>query len=69
MDTGSEVNLMHQRVYNNLTNKPRLKPKKVNLATAGETPLQVLGCIDVTFRIGGTDVTQEFQGKQGQNLL
>ena len=60
VDTGAEVSLMHHRVYNGLKDKPKLKPKKVYLQTAGSTPLTVLGCVDVTFRIGGTEVSQEF---------
>ena len=51
---------MHRRVYDNLKNKPKLLKKSVNLQSANGTQLQVDGCVNVHFRIGGTEVSQDF---------
>ena len=60
VDTGAECSLMHRRVYDNLKNKPKLLKKSVNLQSANGTQLQVDGCVNVHFRIGGTEVSQDF---------
>ena len=51
---------MHRRVYDNLKNKPKLLKKNINLQSANGTRLQVDGCVNVNFRIGGTEVSQDF---------
>ena len=51
---------MHGRVYDNLKNKPKLLKKSVNLQSANGSQLQVDGCVNVHFRIGGTEVSQDF---------
>ena len=51
---------MHHRVYDNLKNRPKLLKNSVNLQSANGTRLQVDGCVNVHFRIGGTQVSQDF---------
>ena len=51
---------MHRRVYDSLKNKPKLHKKKIDLQSANGTSLNVDGCVNVQFRIGGTEVSQEF---------
>ena len=51
---------MHRRVYDSLKNKPKLLKKNINLQSANGTRLQVDGCVNVNFRIGGTEVSQDF---------
>lgn len=51
---------MHRRVYDNLKNKPKLLKKNINLQSANGTQLRVDGCVNVQFRIGGTDLSQDF---------
>ena len=60
VDTGAECSLMHRRVYDNLKNKPKLLKKTVDLQSANGTSLKVDGCVNVQFRIGGTEVSQDF---------
>ena len=60
VDTGAECSLMHRRVYDNLKNKPKLLKKNINLQSANGTQLKVDGCVNVQFRIGGTDLSQDF---------
>ena len=51
---------MHRRVYDNLKNKPKLLKKTADLQSANGTSLKVDGCVNVQFRIGGTEVSQDF---------
>lgn len=51
---------MHRRVYDNLKNKPKLLKKNINLQSAYSSQLKVDGCISIQFRIGGTEVSQDF---------
>ena len=51
---------MHRSVYDNLKNGLKLLKKSVNLQSANGTRLQVDGCVNVHFRIGGTEVSQDF---------
>ena len=51
---------MHRRVYDNLKNRLKILKKSVNLQSANVTRLQVDGCVNVHFRIGGTEVSQDF---------
>ena len=60
VDTGAECSLMHRRVYDNLKNKPKLLKKNINLQSANGTQLNLDGCVNVQFRIGGTDLSQDF---------
>ena len=60
VDSGAEVSLMHERVFKSLKNRPKLMRKSINLQTAGHTPLNVLGCVNVDITIGGTVMCQEF---------
>ena len=48
---------MHRRVYDNLKNRPKILKKSVNLHSANGTRLQVDGCVNAHFRIGGTEVS------------
>ena len=60
VDTGEECSLMHCRVYDSLKNKPKLHKKTVDLQSANGCSLNVDGCVNVQFRIGGTEVSQDF---------
>ena len=62
---------MHRRVYGNLKNKPKLLKKSVNLQSANGSQLQVDGCVNVHFRIGGTEVSQDFYvvGELNRNMI
>ena len=62
---------MHHRVYDNLKNRPKLLKKSVNLQSANGTRLQVDGCVNVHFRIGGTEVSQDFYvlGDLNRNMI
>ena len=51
---------MHRRVYDSLKNKPKLHKKTVDLQSANGSSLNVDGCVNVQFRIGGTEVSQDF---------
>ena len=51
---------MHRRVYDSLKNKPKLHKKTVDLQSANGSSLNVDGCVNVQFRIGGTEVSQYF---------
>ena len=51
---------MHRRVYDNLKNKPKLLKKTADLQSANGSSLKVDGCVNVQFRIGGTEVSQDF---------
>lgn len=51
---------MHRRVYDNLKNKPKLLKKNIDLQSANGSQLKVDGCVNVQFRIGGTEVSQDF---------
>lgn len=60
VDSGAEVSLMHERVYNNMKHKPKLQNKSIHLQSANGTLLGVIGCINIPLRIGGTEVSQNF---------
>ena len=51
---------MHRRVFDSLKNKPKLLKKTADLPSTNGTSLKVDGCVNVKFRIGGTDVSQDF---------
>ena len=51
---------MHRRVYDSLKNKPKLHKNTVDLQSANGSSLNVDGCVNVQFRIGGTEVSQDF---------
>ena len=51
---------MHRRVYDSLKNKPKLHKKTVDLQSANGSSLNVDGCVNVQFRIGDTEVSQDF---------
>jgi hypothetical protein len=60
VDTGAEVSLMHRRVYDSLKIKPKLKRHNVHLQSAGGDSLEIDGCINITLKIGGTEMSQMF---------
>ena len=60
VDSGASVSLMHSRIYNLLKNKPKLKYRKVYLQGVDGSPLRVLGCCDLKFKIGGKLMTHTF---------
>lgn len=60
VDSGAECSLMHERVFKMLKNRPKLSKKSINLQTAGQTSLNVLGCVNIKIRVGGTEMHQEF---------
>lgn len=60
VDTGAEVSLMHRRIYDQLKVKPRLQNKKINLQGVNGELLNVDGCIDLTFSIGGIELQHAF---------
>lgn len=60
VDTGAEVSLIHQRVYESMKYKPKLVKKNINLQTVSGVPLNVTGCINLTFSIGDTDMQHLF---------
>ena len=51
---------VHRRTYDHLKNKPKLLKKTVDLQSANGTSLKVDGFVNVQFRIGGTEVSQDF---------
>ena len=60
VDTGAKVSLMHRRVYDSLRIKPRLQRRKACLSSVSGESLQVDGCINLTFSIGGTEMQHVF---------
>lgn len=60
VDTGAEVSLMHRRVYDSLRVKPKLQNKKINLNAVSGDVLQVDGCIELTFVVGGAEMKHQF---------
>lgn len=71
MDTGAQVSLIHYRVYNNLVNKPKLRKTDVHMQSANGSALQVYGCINVPFKVGGINMTQDFYvvGDLNRNVI
>ncbi len=67
MDTGAEVSLMHRRVYDSLSFKPKLQNKRIHLASVSGEPLNIDGCVDLTFTIGGIQMRQSFYVMRGLN--
>lgn len=43
-----------------MKNKPQLQNKRVHLQSANGSSLNVIGCINVSFRIGGTELSHNF---------
>ena len=60
VDTGAEISLMHTRVFESLKPRPKLLAKKISLQSVNGEALEVDGCVDVNFKIGGTEVRQVF---------
>ena len=60
VDSGAEVSLMHQRVFQNLKDKPKLIRKKVYLQSVNGNSLTVVGCTDINFEMRGLKMTQKF---------
>ena len=67
VDSGAEICLMHERVFKSLKDRPKLKKTSINLQTASHDCLDILGCIDLNIRVGGTDMRQEFCVFKGLN--
>ena len=51
---------MHRRVYDQLRDKPRLQRRQINLHGVNGSLLNIDGCIDLTFSVGGATMRQNF---------
>lgn len=60
VDSGAEVSLMHQRVFQNLKDKPKLIRKRVHLQSVNGNSLKVIGCTDINFEMRGLKMSQRF---------
>ena len=61
IDTGAEVSLIHERVYNKLQFEPKLNTKhQTSLQAVNGKQLNVRGLIQLPFKIGNEKVTHPF---------
>ena len=67
VDSGAEVSLIHRCVFHSLKNKPKLRKHDLSLATAGNTPLNIDGFIELEFCIGGIKMLHKFYVVQNLN--
>lgn len=51
---------MHERVFRSLKDRPKLFKTQINLMTAGGSTLKILGKINVSLKIGGAELSQDF---------
>ncbi len=58
---------MHRRVYDSLKIKPRLQNRKIHLQSCSGQSLNIDGCIDLPFIIGGAEMKQTFFVMRGLN--
>ena len=68
MDTSAEVSLIHKRVFNKLKDNYILVKQKVNLQAVDGGNLQVDGCANFTFKLGGQKFSQKFYVIEGLNM-
>ena len=60
IDTGSELTLISEKVYNGLNNIPALKKCNIALHSASGSKLQVLGNVTINIKLQGLKFDQEF---------
>ena len=60
VDSGAEVSLLHQRAFNQIKNKPKLKKTKLCLQSVSGESLGVLGTAIVNISVGGEVRDHEF---------
>ena len=59
IDTGSELTLLHKRIYDALTYKMPLRRKDISLHSANGSSLTVHGVVELKFKIHGLQLSQE----------
>ena len=60
IDTGSQLTILNESVFQNMRVKPLLNPSKVVLNSANGSSLQVKGEAEITFKIRGMKLTHKF---------
>ena len=60
VDSGAEISLISQKVFNNLKYPVPLRRKRVQLQAANGSSLNVLGSVDLDFKLGGLKLTHSF---------
>ena len=60
VDTGAEVSVISERVYNSLKPKPQLENKNANLQTADGSPLSTEGLVRLQLKTGSYSTFHDF---------
>ena len=60
IDTGSELTLINKKIYDTLSNKPKVQRNHISLHSANGSKMSVLGSVTLDFKIKGVKFTHNF---------
>ena len=67
VDSGADTSLLSKKIFDNLKDRPKLIRDRPSIQSVSGEPLKIIGCANITFKMGNLTLTHKFYITEGMN--